>query len=263
MYSFKEKLKALFINKGWYDFYKGYQIIKKEFFNINHLKTCYVNLRYFPLKQAVMMPILIGRNVRLRSLGNLCIEGKIVPAMISIGVLKVDLWEDQRQSTIFSNLGTIRIQGKIKIHPGARIVVKKNAELTFKGLNTIGAQTKVICYKRISIGSNSGCSWNCQIFDTDFHFLYDLINERPLKRTVPIIIGNNVFIGNHCNIAKGTKIPHGTVISSWSKVAGSFMREGENILIAGNPAKVIDRNYTMTHAWDTEKEKAYSELLES
>lgn len=70
----------------------------------------------------------------------------------------------------------------------------------------------------------------------------------PKKKKV--FIGDKVFIGNHVNIGKGTKIPNGSVISSWSKVFGSFTRKGENLLIAGNPAKVVDTGLTMTHAYE-------------
>ncbi len=90
---------------------------------------------------------------------------------------------------------------------------------------------------KLKIGDNCAISWNCQFLDEDFHEIkYQGKKETPEE----IIIGNKVWIGSNVCVYKGTFIPNGCVIASNSVVKGGF--EEENVLIAGNPAKVIKRN---------------------
>lgn len=44
-----------------------------------------------------------------------------------------------------------------------------------------------------------------QIFDTDFHFLRNVLKSKIYKRKKPVIIGDNVFIGNSSTIGKEQK----------------------------------------------------------
>ena len=195
---------------------------------MNLLKTLYYNFYFFSFKQAFKLPLAVGWNVRFRGTGSIILSAsEIHPFMLSFGVLKIDDIESNSDKTYISNWGNLEFQGYAKIHPGAKLWIFEDANITFKGNNTIGARSIVASEEFIEIGFNSGCSWDCEIFDTD-----------------------KVFIGNHVNIGKGTKIPNGSVISSWSKVFGSFTRKGENLLIAGNPAKVVDTGLTMTHAYE-------------
>ena len=219
---------------------------------LNLFKSFYFSWKTFSFREAFKLPVLIGRNSIINNWGK--IEVKVPPysGMISIGCRKLNGYENYLEPLMFSNYGKIIIGGPMKIYPGAKIVCSSGGVINFGGRNTIGRNTKIICYKHIVIGYNSGCSWECQIFDTDFHYLIDLDSGRPYKRTKPVSIGDNVFIGNHCNIGKGTKIPKGCVVSSWSKVSGSFENNGENLLLLGNPATVVRTGVSMSYAWDTE-----------
>lgn len=53
----------------------------------------------------------------------------------------------------------------------------------------------------------------------------------------PINIGNNVWIGDRVTILPGINIPDGTIIGASSVVTHSLQKE--NLIIAGNPAKII------------------------
>ena len=55
-----------------------------------------------------------------------------------------------------------------------------------------------------------------------------------------IEIGSKVWIGSNVSLYKGVRIPNGSIIASDSVVKGTF--DDENILIAGNPAKIIKRH---------------------
>lgn len=56
----------------------------------------------------------------------------------------------------------------------------------------------------------------------------------------PIKIGNNVWIGANAIILPGVEIGNNTIIGAGSVVTKSF---GDNLIIAGNPAKIIKGKY--------------------
>lgn len=225
----------------------GLRILYCRFFSINILKTLYVNFKALSIRNAIKIPIIVGHNVKIIDLGTIIIDAPITTGMFSIGVLRIPTLEHSSDNKfIFYNGGILRLKGRVKLHTGVKF--SNSGEITLGGKNTIGACTKVVCHSKIVIGYNSGCSWHCEIFDTDFHQLKDIVSGRLLKMDSPIFIGDNVFIGNHCNISRSTKIPNGCVITSWSRVSGSYRKDGENLLISGNPAKVIDKGYMMIDA---------------
>ena len=240
----------------------GLRLLISHFWDINFMKSFYFNIKAFGFMRGMKLPVIVGYNVKLFRMGKICLTDELSTGMVSLGVIT---YPSMDENTIlkFDNSGIIYLAKDIKIHPGAKIRVGRSGTLTLKGRNTIGSNSRLVCWKEVEIGYNSGCSWDCQIFDTDFHFLYDMEAKRPLKRTASVVIGNDVFIGNHCNIGKGTKISDGCVISSWTKLSGNFSKKGTNLLFAGNPGKVVGENYSMTHAWDRELEKEYSKKLEN
>lgn len=257
----RRRVKYILLKLHLYDFchqlHLNLQLIKY----INVIKSIYFNFKIFPISVAWKLPIAIGWNTKIKKIGIITIQGKISTFMITLGAKRITEIETYDVSTQFCNKGTIVFSGRIKIHPGAKIWVYDNAIIKFGGLNTIGARSLLVAQQQIIMGNNTGCSWDCQIMDTDFHYLRDLIANRVISPYKPIHIGNDVFIGNHVNIGKGTKITDGSIISSWSKVQGSFTKQGDNLLIAGNPGVVIGTGYTMTHGFEGKLEKHLSFLI--
>lgn len=212
--------------------------------NLSVIKTLLLNLKLFPLKTAIKLPILVGKRVKLRNIGKIRIDCEIKPFMISIGNFYIPEWQNYKDTTtIIDNKGCITIKGPVRLYAGCKINVASDAKLSFAGYNIIGYNSKIICWNKIEIGVNSGCSWDCQIFDTDFHYVKDEVGNSLLKPSTFVKIADNVFIGNNVSILKGTKIPNKSLVSSLSRVSGVFTKEGEGLLIAGNPAKVVDKGY--------------------
>ncbi len=232
----------------------GLATIKYRFFQINWFKTLWFNFKALPLKQAFRVPILLSWNVKVRSVGEISISGPIYPAMISIGVIKIDPWETNSDQIIFCNQGRVTFGGRTKIHPGVRLTVLPNAELKLGERVLFGCKSRIVCSRSISLGHDVRFSWEGQLFDTDFHFLTNLKTGHVSQRQRPVIIGDNVFIGNRCTIGKGTIIPNGSVVSCCSKVSGDLSAKGENLLIVGNPAQVVGQGYSMGNSWFPESE---------
>lgn len=95
----------------------------------------------------------------------------------------------------------------------------------------------------ITIGKNTDIGPGCKIIDNDFHPLpYSQRNPEEqldkVKRKA-ITIGEGCFIGANSIILKGTTLGKNVVVGAGSVVSGIFP---DNVIIAGNPAKVIKKN---------------------
>lgn len=103
----------------------------------------------------------------------------------------------------------------------------------------------------ISIGDNSMISWNVCIWCSDTHSILDSQNNIT-NVGKSIEIGEHFWIGMGAKIGKNTKIPSNSIVGWESVVTKKF--EKENIVIAGNPAKIVKENVN----WDR---KAPHQLL--
>ncbi len=233
---------------------QGLGTIKYRFFQINWLKTLWFCFKALPFRQALRVPILLSWNVKVRHVGRITIQQPVTPGMISIGVIKIDPWETNADQVIFSNEGHIRFGGRTKIHPGVRLAVLPGGELTLGERVLFGCRCRIVCTRQITLGHDVRISWENQLFDTDFHFLTNLQSGHVSHRQRPVIIGDNVFVGNRCTLGKGTVLPEGSVVSCCSKVTGDLSAQGPNLLIVGNPARVVAQGYSMGNSWFPERE---------
>lgn len=95
----------------------------------------------------------------------------------------------------------------------------------------------------IKIGKNCMISWGIDIWCTDAHTVTDL-EGNPINFSKSIEIGDHVWIGRDVKIGKNTKISNDSIIGWGSIVTKKF--EDTNVVIAGNPAKIVKRNVN----WD-------------
>ena len=213
--------------------------------NVNIFKTIWFNFRALPFRSAIKLPFVVGRRVKILDIGEIRVKCEIEPAMFTLGV-RYNAWETFKESqTVFKNEGTIELNGYTNFYAGNKIFVARGANLSFGSYNNIGYKTKIICYKRIEFGNNTGSSWECEFFDTNFHNMKDIVSNRILKKTAKVVIGDGTFIGNNSSIHKGVRIPPDSIICSFSRVSGSYAHKGNNLLIQGNPATIADSGYKM------------------
>ena len=122
--------------------------------------------------------------------------------------------------------------------PCSFVTLGKDAEIVF-GNNSGATGIKIAARAKIKIGNNVLIGSNCTIVDNDFH------HSDPRKRTSdyiptkPIIIEDNVFIGFHCFILKGSTIGKNSIIGANSVVCNDIP---ENSIAMGNPCRVIMKN---------------------
>lgn len=132
----------------------------------------------------------------------------------------------------YSDLGT---NGK------CRIEIRNSAELII-GDNVGLSDVTITCHQKIVIGNNVLIGVGTQIRDTDNHSLnpadWRTPNDWKNKKTSPIKIGNNVFIGTNSIILKGLFIGDNSIIGAGSVVSKSIPA---NEIWAGNPVKFLKK----------------------
>ena len=86
------------------------------------------------------------------------------------------------------------------------------------------------------------------VTDADWHDIYD--RSRPIGNRAPVVLGDNVWIGDSAIVCKGVSIGENSVIGAGAVVAGNIPA---NVIAAGNPARIIrelDPEKTLTRRED-------------
>ncbi|HJE97803.1 MAG TPA: maltose O-acetyltransferase [Ligilactobacillus acidipiscis] len=102
----------------------------------------------------------------------------------------------------------------------------------------------------ISVGRNFNCSSDCSFVDEhtisigDNCFLAPLVTLDTSKQngeceSSSIIIGDDVWLGCNSEIDAGVTLGNNVVVSANSTITKSF---GDNVILAGSPAKIIGKN---------------------
>jgi acetyltransferase-like isoleucine patch superfamily enzyme len=207
-----------------------------------NFKTIYFNLKYFPFKVAIKLPVLIGRQVFLsRMNGRVIINGPITTGLIQIGYGKVGITDFKRSRAILEIDGDLIFNGRAFIMQGCKINVMQNAQLIIGDDFNMSVECVIIAQKRITIGNSSGISWESLVMDTDFHHIYD---EDGVEFNQPkeIIIGDKVWVGCKCTLLKGAEIPSGSIVAANSMVTKKL--SGEKNIFGGNPIRTLKSNIT-------------------
>lgn len=108
--------------------------------------------------------------------------------------------------------------------------IGKNSKLII-GNNCGFSGTVIGCFQEIKIGNNVLCGANTLITDGDWHQ-----NDPRAGENRPVVIEDNVWIGEGVKILKGVTIGENSVIGAGSVVTKSILA---NVVAAGNPCKVI------------------------
>lgn len=119
-----------------------------------------------------------------------------------------------------------RYYNKIGRQQPCMFVVSKGGELIIG--NDVGmSATTFFCTLKITVGDNVKIGGNCVFYDTDFHSLNylerrDEKTDNENRRSAPVTIEDDVFIGAHSTILKGVTIGKGSIIGAGSVVSKSI-----------------------------------------
>lgn len=129
----------------------------------------------------------------------------------------------------------LRLDGFMAINTGCSICVSRHATLAL-GTGSINNGVTIECFGEIRMGNKVGIAKNVFILDSDHHALS---SGKP--HTVPIRIGDGVWIGTRAIILKGVTIGDGAVIAAGAVVNRDVP---PGTLVGGVPAVVLRENIT-------------------
>ena len=128
----------------------------------------------------------------------------------------------------------LSVVGNFRCFLGSKIVVKENANLIICG-GFINERSEIYASQSITIGAH--CAIGCDVIIRDYDYHY--IETDNYKVSKPIVIGDNVWIGQRAIISKGVHIGNGAIIAAGAIVTKDVP---EHCIVAGCPAVVIKRN---------------------
>lgn len=111
-----------------------------------------------------------------------------------------------------------------------------SSEITIGRGTTLGNNLSIISCSNISIGEDCQIGEQVTIYDSDFHEISPETRNRSSGESLPVKIGNNVWIGSRVLILKGVTIGDHSVIAAGSVVTKSIPTR---TLAGGGPAKAI------------------------
>lgn len=203
--------------------------------------SIYFNFSVLPFRQARKLPFccLVWPTIKEN-------EGRVIfncpeikRYMVKLGVQRTAILP--QRSLVWANNGTIIFKGMCHIGHHSLIQVREEGVLEIGEQVGLNSGFRVVCQKSIIIKRKARVSWDCQIYDTNFHPLIDMVTNKPVKMRAPVVIGENVWIGHNVIISKGVKLADGIIVSSGSVVKSIF--KTPNLIISGNPAIQVGEGY--------------------
>jgi len=143
-----------------------------------------------------------------------------------------------------------------------RVIIRKNAYISGAELwieddscnlsigenSFIGHNSHLACtenYSSLTIGNECMLSSYVQIRTGDSHSILNL-DGRRINPASDVAISNHCWIGEGAKILKGTFLDQDSIVATGAVVKGTFPK---NVIVAGNPAKVIKTSVT----WDSRR----------
>jgi len=156
-----------------------------------------------------------------------------------------------RQPVLFVGLGKMIFDGEVYLgyypSPGfydSVIYIEardENSVIKIGKNSYINNGARIVCDKTsIQMGSDLLIGLNFEVQDSDFHGLHPDKRRDSDYQCHPVIIEDNVFIGNNVRVMKGVTIGKNSVIANSSVVVSDIPADS---IAGGNPAKVIRNVY--------------------
>lgn len=238
------KIKELTFKEFFYriDLKIGFAALERLFSAnwFNPFATIYLNLRSFPLAQAIKMPVWVYGCPRLYELsGRMVVDGKVSSGMIRFNQVKPGAPSNMSVKSEILNKGLIIFHGVGLIGTGNKIVVGSKGTLEIGKNFKITDMCNIGCLKEIRIGEGSWIVHRCQIFDSNYHFVANFANGTIPDYSKPIRIGKGCWICNSSTITGNAVLPDYTIVASNSLVNKDMSDIPESSMIGGTPAKLI------------------------
>ena len=191
-----------------------------------------VIIRFVTYKILYNKKIFLHQRVTVKGIKNIDITGYLEVGLRYVGFIH------KTDRTYLNIKGKLNIKGTpYSIGRGCRFDIGPGAVVEIGRRGYINSNSLFVIMHKLIIGNDCVISWNCQFLDDDFH---QIEYEGRKESDNSIIIGDHVWIGSGAQLYKGTYVPDGCVVASNSVVRGVFTKK--NVIIGGNPARVIKEN---------------------
>lgn len=187
------------------------------------------------------MPILIFGKFRLGSVRRNCIEFDcpVRCGLLRLGFNTYDMTPLPSVSSL-TILGKLKMSGVCMVRSGGTISVARGAVLEIGTYCYIGPNVKILCEDHIVLEGYVNVSWECQIYDTIFHYCeHDGVVNR---KTGPIVIGHHCLISNRVTVSRNAKLVPYSIVASNSLVNRDYSSNEDGGMYAGIPAKLVKTN---------------------
>jgi len=215
----------------------------KTFFSVGIINTLRMNFKYFGWKGVFRQYIICCKKLKIRSLGGkIESEVPLCRGIIAIGFTDSGVCDKKYERAMWQNSGEIYIKGPVRLGIGARIV--NYGRLEFGDNFRITANASIVCYKKITFGTDVLIGWDTQIMDCDMHKIYARGDRtKRLNEPKEISVGDRVWICSRVLILKGSRIPSGCVVAAGSVITGEISEEN---CVVGGRGEIIKRNIGWT-----------------
>lgn len=213
----------------------------------NIVRTINVNLKVFPMKIAIKLPIKVLGPINKCDVkrGSIVIEGDIKRFMIKLGASGTDGLNDKRGNFLrIDDGGKLILKGNALFGEGISIRISQNGRMILGENFRCNKNCFISCDDIMEFGNDVLIGWDVKIRDSDGHEIYDLISNKKNEKVKSVMVGNHVWIAANVHILKGTNIKDGSVVAYRSCVLSEF-DEG-NCIIGGYPAKILRRGIGWT-----------------
>ncbi|MFY7813965.1 MAG: hypothetical protein ACOVRK_02125 [Chryseobacterium taeanense] len=207
----------------------------------------------FGLQKGLKLPIYFFGEVSFPNLSGSCvINAPLRRGMIQFGCDDENILYTREPIRVYIS-GSLVFNGPARFAKAVQILVWNKGVLEIGDNAWVGSFTKIVSFRNIKIGSDFLCSWECQLFDTDFHFLMNTVTNSIQDNSRPILIGDKVWLGSRVSVLKGSFLSNRTVVASSSLCNTDYSSHGDSIILGGVPAKLIKKN--MEYVTDRHLEK--------
>jgi maltose O-acetyltransferase len=152
---------------------------------------------------------------------------KLIGNIKSKGLLNIEL----------SKGSLLTISGNLILQKNVLIAVRKNAILNIGDNCFFNRNCSIICRDNINIENHCLFGENVKIYDNNHKIINNQVSK-DLYDTKKLIIENNSWVANDCNILMGSNIKENSVIGAMSLVNKDLKDSG---IYVGIPVKLIKK----------------------